>query len=138
MQLMPLTAGELARTLEIEDLSPPDRNIQAGTFYLRRLYDLFDGAEEPDRVKLSLAAYNAGFSRVHDAQELAVHLLDEPTQWASVRNALPLLSKQYYTLHKTVWGQDRPRSGWFRNSRETIEYVDSVMDSYGAFRLTLN
>jgi membrane-bound lytic murein transglycosylase MltF len=138
MQLMPVTAGELARTLELEDLSPPDRNIQAGVFYLRKLYDLFDGAEEADRLKLSLAAYNAGFSRVHDAQELAVHLLDKPTQWAAVRNALPLLSKQFYTLHRTVWGQDRPRSGWFRNSRETIGYVDAVMDSYGVFMLSLN
>ena len=138
MQLMPLTGGEVAMKLDIEDLSHPEHNIQAGIFYLRKLYDLFEGAEEADRLKLTLAAYNAGLSRVRDAQELAVHLDDAPMQWQSVKDALPLLSKQFYTLHRTIWGQDKPKSGWFGNSRETIKYVDSVMDYYDAFRLAMN
>ncbi len=138
MQLMPGTGEEVATKLELEDLSHPEHNIQAGIFYLRKLYDLFDGAGEADRLKLTLAAYNAGLSRVRDAQELAVHLDDEPMQWQAVKDALPLLSKQFYTLHRTIWGQDKPRSGWFGNSRETIKYVDSVMDNYDAFRLAMN
>jgi membrane-bound lytic murein transglycosylase MltF len=138
MQLMPLTRGELAMKLDLADLSHPEHNIQAGIFYLRKLYDMFEGAGEADRLKLTLAAYNAGFSRVRDAQELAIHLDDEPMQWEAVKDALPLLSKQFYTLHRTIWGQDKPRSGWFGNSRETIKYVDSVMDYYDAFRLAMN
>ncbi|MGA9118686.1 MAG: transglycosylase SLT domain-containing protein [Bacteroidota bacterium] len=138
MQLMPGTGEELARKLNLQDLLPPAHNIQAGIFYLRKLYRLFDGAGEVDRLKLTLAAYNAGFSRVRDAQELAVYLDDEPLQWQAVKNALPLLSKQFYTLHRSVWGQDKPRSGWFGNSRETIRYVDSVMDYYDEFKLALN
>jgi membrane-bound lytic murein transglycosylase F len=138
MQLMPLTREELGMKLDLEDLSHPEHNIQAGIFYLRTLYDLFEGAEEADRLKLTLAAYNAGLSRVRDAQELAIHLDDEPMQWQAVKDALPLLSKQFYTLHRTVWGQDKPRSGWFGNSRETIKYVDSVIDYYDAFRLAMN
>jgi membrane-bound lytic murein transglycosylase MltF len=138
MQLMPVTGEELAMKLDLGDLSHPEHNIQAGIFYLRTLYDLFEGAEEADRLKLTLAAYNAGASRVRDAQELALHLDDEPMHWESVKDALPLLSKQFYTLHRTVWGQDRPKSGWFGNSRETIKYVDSVMDYYDAFRLAMN
>lgn len=138
MQLMPVTREELAMKLDIEDLSHPEHNIQAGIFYLRKLYDLFEGAEEADRLKLTLAAYNAGISRVRDAQALAVHLDDQPMQWQAVKDALPLLSKQFYTLHRTIWGQDKPKSGWFGNSRETIKYVDSVMDYYDAFRLAMN
>ena len=138
MQLMPQTSENLTRTLDLEDLSHPEHNIQAGIFYLRKLYNLFEGADENDRLKLTLAAYNAGFSRVHDAQDLALHLNYEPTHWEAVKNALPLLSKRYCNLHKAIWGQDRPKSGWFGNSRETVRYVDAVMVNYDAFRLTLN
>ena len=85
-----------------------------------------------------LAAYDAGLVRVNDAQELAVYLHDEPAHWLAVREALPLLSRQFSTLHRAIWGQVKPRSGWFDNSRETIEYVNSVMDNFDAFKQVLN
>ena len=44
MQLMPLTREELGMKLALEDLSHPEHNIQAGIFYLRTLYNLFEGA----------------------------------------------------------------------------------------------
>jgi membrane-bound lytic murein transglycosylase MltF len=138
MQLMPVTGEEMARKLDLDDLSHPEHNIQAGIFYLRTLYDLFEGSGEADRLKLTLAAYNAGLSRVNDAQELASYLHEKPTEWQSVRDALPLLSKRFYTLHRSVWGQDKPRSGWFGNAGQTLKYVDSVMDYYDDFRLALN
>ncbi|HTY59008.1 MAG TPA: transglycosylase SLT domain-containing protein [Bacteroidota bacterium] len=138
MQLMPVTGEEMARKLDLDDLSHPEYNIQAGIFYFRKLYDLFEGAGEADRLKLTLAAYNAGLSRVYDAQELATYLHEKPTEWRSVRDALPLLSKRFYTLHRSVWGQDRPRSGWFGNAGQTLKYVDAVMDFYDDFRLALN
>ncbi len=138
MQLMPRTSETLAKTLDLGDLTHPEQNIQAGVFYLRKLFNLFEGADETDRLKLTLAAYNAGFSRVHDAQDLARHLNYEPTHWEAVKNALPLLSRQYGNLHRAIWGQDRPKSGWFRNPRETLQYVDAVMINYDALRLTLN
>jgi membrane-bound lytic murein transglycosylase F len=138
MQLMPVTGEEMARKLDLEDLSHPEHNIQAGIFYLRRLYDLFEGSSEADRLKLTLAAYNAGLSRVTDAQDVASYLQARPTEWQSVRDALPLLSKRFYTLHRSVWGQDRPKSGWFGNAGQTLKYVDSVMDYYDDFRLALN
>lgn len=139
MQIMPMTGEELARKLDLDDLSHPEQNIQAGVYYLRKIYDLFEGVEEADRLMLTLAAYNAGLSRVHDAQELALYLNDRQTEWRAVKDALPFLSKRYYTLHRSIWGQDKPRrSGWFGKSRETIRYVDSVMDNYDAFRDALN
>jgi membrane-bound lytic murein transglycosylase F len=135
---MPTTSGQIAEQLGIEDLNHPTENIRGGIFYLRQLYDYFDGLEEEERLKLSLAAYNAGIARVYDAQELAAYLHDDPGRWESIKTALPLLSKRYYTLHKNVWEQERPRAGWFGNASETVSYVENIMRSYDQMKLALN
>lgn len=138
MQMMPVTGEEVARILDLDDVSHPRNNIRGGIFYLKRLYGLFETSNEADRLKLTLAAYNAGIGRVYDAQDLAAYLNSDPEKWESVKEALPLLSKRYYTLHRSVWPQEKPRAGWFGNARETIAYVDSIMDYYDNFRLLLN
>jgi soluble lytic murein transglycosylase-like protein len=51
MQLMP----ETARMFAVSDPYDPDQNIRAGTSYLRRLLDSFQG-----RLEHALAGYNAG------------------------------------------------------------------------------
>ncbi|MBI2027266.1 MAG: lytic transglycosylase domain-containing protein [Deltaproteobacteria bacterium] len=51
MQLMPQTAGDLG----VRDTFSVRQNILAGSLYLRKLIDNFDG-----RLELALAAYNAG------------------------------------------------------------------------------
>jgi membrane-bound lytic murein transglycosylase MltF len=116
----------------------PVNNIHGGIYYPRRLYDRFRGDDETDRLKLALAAYNAGYSRILDAQALATYLHGDPSTWRSVSSALPLLSKPHSMLHVRVWNQDRPRSGWFRRPGETVVYVDRVMGYYDEFRLLLN
>jgi membrane-bound lytic murein transglycosylase F len=138
MQLMPLTEEEVARTLSLDDMAPPENNIRGGIYYLKTLYSLFQGADEPDRIKLALAAYNAGIGRIYDAQEIAAYLHENPGRWQSIKDALPLLSKRYYTLHQNVWDQEKPRAGWFGNSRETIGYVENVVQTYDELRLLLN
>ncbi len=55
MQLMPRTA----RAMGLKDSFNPEKNIDAGVRYFRRLLDRFDG-----NTKLALAAYNAGISKV--------------------------------------------------------------------------
>jgi hypothetical protein len=50
MQVMP----ETGRRFGVNDLDVPERNVMAGTTYLRHLLDRFDN------VPLALAAYNAG------------------------------------------------------------------------------
>ena len=107
-------------------------------YYLKTLYNLFEGLDEPDRTKLALAAYNAGIGRIYDAQDLAAYLQENPGNWQSIRDALPLLSRRYYTLHQNVWDQEKPRSGWFGNARETVAYVDNVIATYDNLRLLLN
>ena len=138
MQIMPVTEEEVARKLELDDLSHPENNIRGGIFYLKQLYASFDAANEADRLKLTLAAYNAGVSRVSDAQEVAGYLHENATEWQSVKDALPLLSKRFQTLHRQVWQQDRPKSGWFGNAKQTIAYVESVLGYYDEYRMDLN
>lgn len=138
MQMMPSTGDHVARILEIEDMSHPRNNIRGGVFYLKKLYDLFDGADEGDRLRLALAAYNAGPARIYDAQELAAYLKENPGKWQAIKEALPLLSKRYYTLHRSVWAQERPRAGYFGGSQETLTYVDRIMGYYDEYRSVLN
>lgn len=139
MQMMPVTSDEVSRLLDIQDMTHPSNNIRGGVYYLRKLYGLFPGAEEKDRLELTLASYNAGVGRIYDAQVLAAYLNDNPMRWEAVKEALPLLSKRYYTLHQHVWGQDRPRiSGWFGNAAETTAYVDRAMAYYEKYRNVLN
>jgi membrane-bound lytic murein transglycosylase F len=138
MQIMPGTEEEVARKLAVVDLSHPENNIRGGIFYLRKLYDLFDGGDEADRIKLTLAAYNAGPSRIFDAQDLAVYLQEQPLSWQPIKDALPLLSKRYYTLHRDVWEGGKPLAGWFGGAKETTHYVDAVIAYYDEYREILN
>jgi len=138
MQLMPTTSEEIGRTLEVDVLAHPEDNIHGGVFYMGKLYSLFEGADPSNRLKLTLAAYNAGVGRVYDAQVVAAYLHEDPYSWEAVRDALPLLSKRYHTLHKNVWEGEKPKSGWFGNSKETVAYVEKTMEYYDEYRLVLN
>ena len=59
MQLMPSTA----KALGVKDSFNPEHNIDGGVRYFRQLLDRFGGD-----VKMALAAYNAGSSRVREYQ----------------------------------------------------------------------
>uniref|UniRef100_UPI0032172450 transporter substrate-binding domain-containing protein n=1 Tax=uncultured Draconibacterium sp. TaxID=1573823 RepID=UPI0032172450 len=68
MQMMP----ETAKRFGVEDRSNPEQNLEGSTKMLKLLWDRFD--EIPDsvqRLKLTLASYNCGYSHVVDAQKLA-------------------------------------------------------------------
>jgi membrane-bound lytic murein transglycosylase F len=138
MQIMPSTGEEVGKALKKDVLATPQGNIHGGIYYLSQLYDFFPSAEPTERLKLTLAAYNAGVGRIYDAQELAAYLHEDPNTWKAVQDALPLLSKRYYTLHKNIWTDGRPRVGWFGSARETVAYVKTVMEYYEEYRLFLN
>lgn len=64
MQLMPETADEIARKLNVQNftyemLFSPDTNIRFGCYYLNYLLNIFNG-----NVTNALAGYNAGFYKV--------------------------------------------------------------------------
>jgi len=133
MQIMPVTNTELSDELDLQEAQLPHQNIITGIYYFSKLYDLFSGADQEDRLRLALAAYNAGPSRVYDAQELAAYLGENPSRWSSIQNTLPLLSKRYYSLHESVWGERKPHAGCFGSWRQTTGYVDAVMKTYARY-----
>jgi membrane-bound lytic murein transglycosylase F len=138
MQIMPATSSDLSAELAIENISLPHENVRAGIYYLSTLLDLFKGAQEKDRIPLALAAYNAGPARIYDAQELAAYMGENPNSWSSIKSALPLLSKRFYSLHQAVWQDGHPRNGSFGSWKQTVRYVDTIMATYDAYTKIVN
>jgi membrane-bound lytic murein transglycosylase F len=124
MQLMP----SVAKTYKInfKKLSSPDLNIATGTHYFRWIYNHFDKPEykEEDKIKFSLAAYNAGIGHVIDAKALAVKYKLNPYQWTGNVEVM-LLNKgtrKYYTDPVVKYGHCR--------GLETRTYVHNIMQYY--------
>lgn len=94
MQLIPATADLLG----IEDSHDPDSSIQAGVRYMDYLRDKFsDEAMLEDRIWFSLAAYNAGYSRVQRARRLAERMgLDQNRWFDNVEKAMLALARPYW------------------------------------------
>jgi membrane-bound lytic murein transglycosylase MltF len=72
MQVMPSTACD--PSVGIDDVTGIDNNIRAGAKYLAFLRDTYfsdEGLLESERVRFTLAAYNAGPGRVIEARRLA-------------------------------------------------------------------
>jgi membrane-bound lytic murein transglycosylase MltF len=130
LQIMPATGRQLLAELNLTDLSHPVQHLRAGIYYLSKLSELFSSASPDERMRLAVAAYNAGPARIYDAQELAAYLGEDPDNWASVRHVMPLLSRRYASLHAHVWADGRPPHGYFGGWRETVRYVDRVMARY--------
>ena len=78
MQIMPVTNSQISEELNVEESYLPEENLRAGIYYFSKLYELFKGETEEDRCSLTLAAYNAGPSRIYDAQKLAAYLGENP------------------------------------------------------------
>ena len=133
MQLMPVTNAEIFDALDMEGSELPKENLRAGIYYVAKLMSLFNDCPERDQMALALAAYNAGPSRVYDAQELSAYMGENPHSWSSVGNMLPLLSKRYYSLHQAVWEGGRPRSGYYGSWRQTAAYVSSTLKTYDTY-----
>lgn len=120
MQLMPKTASSLG--LPAANIYDPHKNIAAGVKYLKRMYDLFDEVEEEtNRIRLALAAYNAGVGHVLDARKLAEERGLDKNLWENIGPMLKLLmQKEYYSTVK--YG--------YCNGNETSNYVNNVMIYY--------
>ncbi len=117
MQILPPTG----QSLNAGNLFDPARNIEAGIRHLKSLYDLFDQAEETERIAIALAAYNAGQGHILDARDLARKQGLDPDRWESLSRTLPLLSREeYYT--DSLYGYCR--------GREPVEYVRKIMVYY--------
>ncbi len=135
MQVMPRTARELTRELDVEYiLINPRENIAAGIYHLRKQYNFFPNADKVNRLKLGLASYNCGAGRVFDAQDILRYQAKPAMQWEFVSPYLKKLKKSDWELHLQVWPLGRPKHGYFYGYNETINYVDKIWDTYQIYR----
>jgi membrane-bound lytic murein transglycosylase F len=119
MQVLPRTAKELG----FVDLTKPEQSVAAGIQYLDWTRARFSTAiPVEERLYFALAAYNAGFGHVRDAQRLAKKMNLREDRWFNhVEKAMLLLQKpEYYK---------KTRFGYCRGS-EPVNYVREIQQRY--------
>ena len=123
MQVMPQTAAYY----NITDLTDPQQNLMAGTNHLKRLQNLYAGSgmTPEERIRFTLAAYNAGEGRIKDCRSLAESRNLDKNQWSETVKVIPLMNEDSILENENV------RLGKFKGT-ETIAYVENVMALYDA------
>ncbi len=125
MQLMPSTAKELG----VENIKDPEQNIKAGTRYLRRMYDYWEGIPDSiQRIKFAMASYNSGYSHVKDAQSLAKKYNKDTLTWDDNVDfyILNLSKPKYYNDNVVKYGYVR--------GREPYNYVIEIFERYKDYK----
>jgi membrane-bound lytic murein transglycosylase F len=135
MQIMPRTLTELRNELDIEHIyQNPRENIAAGVYHLYKQYRSLQSVKDrEERLKMSLAAYNAGLGRIIDARNIAAFLFNDDQHWAAVKKALFRLTRKDWQLHLQVWADGKPPHGYFKGAGETTGYVDAIFDFYRTY-----
>lgn len=110
MQMMPRTAQRMGA----EDLLNPEESIRAGAAYLHKLHVRYRRYSGVERMKFTLAAYNAGEGRIRACINRAQDESVSTASWDSVATVIPLIED-----FKGV---------------ETVNYVKQVMEIYESFR----
>jgi membrane-bound lytic murein transglycosylase MltF len=116
MQLLPSTAAD--RNVGIPGIEDLEKNIHAGTKYLRFLRSRYFDDPALDKLNQSLlafAAYNAGPARVAKLRKEAREMGLDPNVWFN--NVEVVAAK--------------------RIGRETVQYVGNIYKYYVAYRLIM-
>ncbi len=123
MQVMPKTA----EYYEVDDLLDPEQNIKAGTSHLKRLQRLYSNCDmtPEEKVKFTLAAYNAGEGRIADCRNFASSRQLDNNSWENIVTLIPLMRED------SILEEGSVKLGKFQG-HETIAYIDSVMSLYEA------
>ena len=119
LQLMPATAKELG----VSNPSDPEQSIRGGAKYLKSIWERW--SEIPDsleRIKFTLASYNAGFGHIQDARTLTELNNGDPNIWdGQVENALLNLTYQrYYSKPEIKYG--------YVHGLEPVKYVKEILE----------
>ena len=134
MQIMPGTASELSKELDIQYiLKNPRENIAAGIYHMKKQFGHFPNADFTNRTKLSLAAYNCGVGRIYDAQEITKFNRLSPNVWKNVNPTLGMLKPKYWEIHLQIWPQGKPKYGYFFGEEETRTYVENIWNLYNLY-----
>ena len=129
MGIMPQTARRLG--FSPAGLARPDSSIMVGAKCLLELSRYFAGmADSVERMKFTVAAYNAGNGHVADARKLAAKYGRNPDVWdGNVAEYIRLKSDPAYYKDSVC------RHGYLRGA-ETYEYVKEVMARYRRYTAT--
>ena len=122
MQVKPSTAAVYG----VYDLFDPEENVKAGTMFLRQIQKRYTamGLDSVNVVKFTLAAYNAGESRIGDCINFTLDQGLDFTDWETVAATIPMMAEpEYYEDAEYL------RHGKFHGS-ETIRYVRDVLSIY--------
>ena len=109
MQLLPSTAAD--PNVGIPDIEKLDKNIHAGTKYLRFIVDRYFNDEQMDDVNkllFAFASYNAGPARVSSLQTKAAKM----------------------GLNPNIWFQNVEVAAAKEIGRETVQYVSNIYKYY--------
>jgi membrane-bound lytic murein transglycosylase F len=126
MQVMPRT-GMQHGIKQSDELYLPEKNLMAGTSYIRWLEKHFFKDEELDpgeRMKFLLASYNAGPGHVIDARALARKNGLDPNVWDDNVEKM-ILAKSYPKYYR-----DPVCKHGYCRGKETSQYVDNIMTYY--------
>ena len=125
MQVKPSTAAVYG----VYDLFDPEENVKAGTMFLRQIQKRYTamGFDSVNVVKFTLAAYNAGESRIEDCINFTMDQGLDFTDWEVVASAIPLMADPEYYVDAEYL-----RHGKFRGG-ETIRYVKDVLSKYEVY-----
>ena len=124
MQIMPATAQELG----VIDRSDPEQSLRGGTMYLDQLYRNFK--EVPDsleRIKFTMASFNAGLGHLEDARRLAAERGLNPNVWDD--NVAEMLLALSFPKN---FNEPVVRYGYVRGI-EPYTYVAQIMERYGHY-----
>jgi membrane-bound lytic murein transglycosylase MltF len=116
MQIKPSTAA--SKPIEIPDVRATDRNIEAGSKYLRYMVNQYYANEPMDRVTkglFALASYNAGPARIQKLRKQAAAEGYDPNRWFN--NVEVIASKEI--------------------GRETVQYVSNIYKYYLAYTMVM-
>ncbi len=114
MQIMPKTAAD--KNIAIYDINLPENNIHASTKYLAFLRDRYfidAGLRDKDRVRFTLAAYNAGPAKIIRTRKLAGKM----------------------GLDRNRWFRNVEMAALRLIGQETVNYVSNINKYYVLFRL---
>ncbi|MDX1958590.1 MAG: transporter substrate-binding domain-containing protein [Leptospiraceae bacterium] len=127
MQLMPSTALSLG--LSEDELTNPEKNIQAGVKYLGQLDKFWTKyVSEAERPKFVLASYNAGQGHVIDARILASYIGKNPNVWYD-NTELAILQLS----NPKVFNRDYIQHGYCRG-QEPYEYIRAIYGYYEKYK----
>ena len=82
--------------------------------------------DSSEKVKFTLAAYNAGEGRIADCRRFAEVREADKNSWESIVSIIPLMREE------SILNEESVKLGKFEG-HETIAYVDSIMSIYDAF-----